>query len=151
MVTLRQEVNTPDRLRANLAAQTAAAQDMDALLTRERERIAARDWLAVQTLAAEKVAAASKLHHLMRELLALTTDAPGSHLAALGLNREWDTLLAQARRLQTANRESRVLLDRHHARASAALQMLNRGTSPSTYGRNGMAGLGGLRQTLAAA
>lgn len=151
MLTLRQEMNPVDRLRTNLAAQTVAAQEMDALLTRERERIGARDWPAVQGIASEKSAVATRLQNLMRELLAATGDAPGTRLAALGLKDEWDALLDRARRLQDANRESRVLLDRHHARASAALQMLNRGTVTPTYSRHGMARFGGLRQKLAAA
>lgn len=140
-----------DRLRANLGAQTVAAQDMDALLTRERERIGARDWPGVQGIAAEKIAVAARLQNLMRELLALTSDAPGTRLSALGLQNEWTALLDAARHLLGANRESRVLLDRHRARAGAALQVLNRGDSKPTYGRHGVTGFGGLRQKIAAA
>lgn len=151
MGSLRQDLTPLDRLRSNLAAQSAAAEEMERLLDREHERIAARDWPAVQTLAAEKNQLAQRLQSLMRDLLALTGDAPGERVNALGLRLEWDALMERARRLQSSNRESRVLLDRHHARASAALQVLNRGNAAPTYGRYGMAGFGGLRQKLAAA
>lgn len=144
-------MNPQERLRANLAAQALAAREMETLLGREHERIAARDWPEVQSLASEKGTAANRLQNLMRELLALTGEAPGPRLAALGLKPDWDRLLDQARRLQAANRESRVLLDRQHARASTALQLLNRGGAPTTYGRHGMAAFGGLRQRLSAA
>ncbi|MGQ0621257.1 MAG: flagellar export chaperone FlgN [Panacagrimonas sp.] len=151
MVPLKQEVSATDRLRANLAAQTVATQDMDALLFREREGIGASDWPAVQGVAAEKLTVAARLQNLMRELLFLTADAPGTRLNALGLKNEWAALLDAARRLQGVNRESRVLLDRHRARAGAALQVLNRGDSTPTYGRHGTAGFGGLRQKIASA
>lgn len=151
MGTLRQDLTPLDRLRTNLAAQTAAAEEMERLLEREHERIGSRDWPAVQGLSADKNQLAQRLQSLMRELLALTGDAPGARMAAMGLTAEWTALMERARRLQSSNRESRVLLDRHHARASAALQVLNRGNAAPTYGRYGMAGFGGLRQKLAAA
>lgn len=140
------------RLHANLSAQTASANELETLLAQERERLIARDWEAILQLSEAKERLIQRLAALGRELEELAAGRSIlSLIDAAGLSPQQSALSEQATRLQRANRESRALLDHHHARVGTALRMLNRGDGAGTYGRSGYAGTGRLSQRLALA
>ncbi len=140
------------RLRANLAAQTASANELEVLLAQERERLIARDWEAMLKLSESKERLILRLAAFGRELEELAAGRSIlSVIEAAGLSAEQAALSNQAERLQRANRECRALLDSHQNRVGTALRLLNRGDGAGTYGRTGYAGLGGLSQRIALA
>lgn len=140
------------RLRANLAAQTASAHELETLLAQERERLTARDWEAMLQLSETKERLIQRLAAFGRELEELAAGRSIlSVIQAAGLSAEQAALSAQAERLQRANRECRALLDHHQNRVGTALRLLNRGDGAGIYGRGGYAGLGGLSQRIALA
>lgn len=141
-----------ERLRNNLAAQTASATELEALLTQERERLVARDWEAILKLTQDKERLIQRLHGQGRELEQLAAGQPlASVLETAGLSAAKAALHEQAAHLQRANRECRALFDHHQARVGTALRLLNRGDSAGTYGRSGYAGPGRLSQRIAQA
>lgn len=159
MVALRTQVNAgvnattlTERLRANLAAQTTNASELETLLSQERERLIARDWEAVLHLSEHKERLIVRLSAQGRELAQLAAgDAINTVLDANGLSSMQAALHEQAARLQRANRESRALLDHHQSRVGTALRLLQRGDGAGTYGRSGFSGNGRLSMKLAQA
>lgn len=144
--------NPTQRLRANLGAQTALADELFTLLAAERERLVARDWDAILRLTDDKAVLIQKLQAQARELEQLAGGKPLDELiAAHGLQDVHSALIERAAVLQRANREARALLDHHQSRVGSALRTLNRGDGTGVYGRNGYTGAGRVSQRLAAA
>lgn len=141
-----------ERLRTNLAAQTASATELEALLTQERERLMARDWEAILQLTQDKERLIQRLQSQGRELEQLAAGQPlATVIENAGLTPAKAALHDQAARLQRANRESRALFDHHQSRVGTALRLLNRGDNAGTYGRSGYTGAGRLSQRIAQA
>ncbi|WP_420465840.1 flagellar export chaperone FlgN [Panacagrimonas sp.] len=145
-------MSTADTVRRNLDAQYALAEELDALLLQERERVQARDWPAVLAISRDKVTRVQRLQKLATDLqLQAAGNALPAWLRSLDLDAELDRLALLAARLQRSNRESRSLLDHHQARVGAALKLLQRSQGPGLYGRHGQASTGRISRVLAAA
>ncbi|HKY93573.1 MAG TPA: flagellar export chaperone FlgN [Nevskiaceae bacterium] len=142
-----------ERLATNLAAQSGAATELEGLLERERHALDHREWSQIIAVAEAKAAATRRMQHLVAELHSLAgARKPADAIAAAGLSDPWNTLLAQAARLQRANRELRTRLDRQQHRIAAALKLLSRaGDGAPLYGRDGRTGFNPTANRLARA
>ena len=139
------------RLRSGLDGLLQLTGELGRALAAERERLVARDWDAILHLAEEKDGLVQRLQAQSQEFekacAAALSVMPGAKtllamLDAAGLGAAHATLRMRASHLQRANRESRALLDHHHARVDTALRMMNRADAPSSsslglYGRDG--------------
>lgn len=142
-----------ERLATNLAAQSVAASELEGLLEQERHALDHREWSKIIEVAEAKAAAARRMQHLVVELNSLSGGRkPADAVAAAGLTDPWSTLLAQAARLQRANRELRTRLDRHQHRIATALRAMSRtGDGAALYGRDGRTGFNPIANRLASA
>jgi flagellar biosynthesis/type III secretory pathway chaperone len=138
------------RLRNGLDSLLQLTHELGRTLAAERERLVARDWDAILQLADEKDGLVERLQAQSQEFekscaTAMSGSSSPSLLAMLdaaGLGAAHATLRMRAAHLQRANRESRALLDHHHARVDTALRLMNRSDAPSSsslglYGRDG--------------
>jgi flagellar biosynthesis/type III secretory pathway chaperone len=138
------------RLRSGLDSLLQLTNELGRTLAAERERLVARDWDAILQLADEKDGLVQRLQAQSQEFekscAAAMSGSPGGTLLtmldAAGLGAAHATLRMRASHLQRANRESRALLDHHHARVDTALRLMNRSDAPSSsslglYGRDG--------------
>ena len=152
------------RLRSGLDSLLQLTDQLGRVLAAERERLVARDWDAILHLADDKDSLVQRLQAQSQEFekgcaSAITDGGAASLLAMLdaaGLGAAHATLRMRAAHLQRANRESRALLDHHHARVDTALRIMNRADAPSSsklglYGRDGYSRLGGTGRRLAEA
>lgn len=152
------------RLRSGLDSLLALTDQLGRTLATERERLVARDWDAILKIAEDKDSLVQRLQAQSQEFektcaAAMADTAAPSLLAMLdaaGLGAAHATLRMRAAHLQRANRESRALLDHHHARVDTALHLMNRADAPSSsrlglYGRDGYGRLGGTGRRLAEA
>lgn len=137
-------------LRTGLDSLLQLFDELGRVLASERERLVARDWDAILRLAEDKDRLIQRLQAQSQEFdRTCAQAAPGTPreslatvLEAAGLGPAHAALRERAAQLQCANRESRALLDHHHARVDTALRLLNRSDAPSSaslglYGRDG--------------
>jgi flagellar biosynthesis/type III secretory pathway chaperone len=146
-------MSVTERLASNLSAQSGTATELEGLLEQERHALDQREWSKIITVAEAKAAAARRMQNLVAELHTLSGGRkPAEAVAAAGLSDPWSTLLAQAARLQRANRELRTRLDRQQHRIATALHVMSRSGSGGTlYGRDGRTGFNPTAQPLARA
>ena len=151
-------------LRSGLDTLLELTDQLGRVLAAERERLDARDWDAVLRLAEDKDGLVQRLQAQSQEfqkgcdaaVADLASPSLLEMLDAVGLGAAHATLRMRAAHLQRANRESRALLDHHHARVDTALRLMNRAdaSSPSRlglYGRDGYGRMGGTGRRLAEA
>jgi flagellar biosynthesis/type III secretory pathway chaperone len=150
------------RLRSGLDSLLQLTDQLGRVLAVERERLVARDWDAILQLVEDKDSLVQRLQAQSQEFekccaSAITGSGAASLLAMLdaaGLGAAHATLRMRAAHMQRANRESRALLDHHHARVDTALRLMNRADAPSSstlglYGRDGYYARGAASATTA--
>lgn len=137
------------RLRSGLDSLLQLTDELGRVLATERERLVARDWDAILHLAEDKDRLVQRLQSQSQEFEKACAGATSGTattllqmLDAAGLGPAHAVLRERAAQLQRANRESRALLDHHHARVDTALRLMDRADAPSSsslglYGRDG--------------
>lgn len=140
---------TVARLRGGLDGLVQLTEELGRVLATEHERLVARDWDAILRLAEDKDQLVLRLQAQSQEFEKTCAGAASATTATLlqvldaaGLGSAHAALRERAAHLQRANRESRALLDHHHARVDTALRLMNRADAPSSsslglYGRDG--------------
>ncbi len=137
------------RLSSGLDSLLQLTEELGRVLATERERLVARDWDAILHLAEDKDRLVQRLQTQSQEFEKACAGAVSGATTSLlqvldlaGLGAAHAVLRERAGQLQRANRESRALLDHHHARVDTALRLMNRADAPSSsslglYGRDG--------------
>jgi flagellar biosynthesis/type III secretory pathway chaperone len=154
---VEQTMTTRADIDANLSAQLACAENLAALLGRERSALLASDVAALETLTRDKDRHATELGRLGTALESMRAMArqPSilSLLQQLGVSDDtWSRLSELAARCLQANRDNAALLGARQQQIRSALQLLQpAGAQQQVYGRAGAAPIDFGRRSFGAA
>ncbi len=150
-------MNTRADIDANLSAQLACAENLAALLGRERSALLASDVGALEVLTRDKDRHATELGRLGSALESMRAMAHQPSIQSLlqhfAASRDaWSQLSELASRCLQANRDNAALLGARQQQIRSALQLLQpAGAQQQVYGRGGAAAIDFGRRSFGAA